>query len=158
MQIYVNYDEKILSFVVKPDFTVRQLKGLIHDRLGIVPTEQTLLFKGGILKDTIPLFQYDIQEGNVFTLFTYLPIKKDESKFLNIFIKTLIGKEIALVVDPSLTIEQLKCEIKEKTDIPSEQQKIIFAGAQLENNRTLESYNLKSGITLNVVPKAKAGN
>ena len=35
MQIYVNYDEKINSFDVKPDFTVRQLKNIIHDRLGI---------------------------------------------------------------------------------------------------------------------------
>ena len=35
MQIYVNYDEKINSFDVKPDFMVRQLKNIIHDRLGI---------------------------------------------------------------------------------------------------------------------------
>ena len=77
---------------------------------------------------------------------------------MNIFIRTLIGKEIPLVFDLSLTIEKLKCEIKEKQGIPSDQQRIIFAGAQLEDNRTLESYNLKSESSLNMDPKAKVGN
>ena len=155
MQIFVMWDEKINSFDVKPDFTVANLKEKIKEKIGIEPNEQTLLFKRGILQDNIPLFQYDIQEGNVLTLFTYLPIKEKENELLQLFIKTLTGKEIPLIVDPSLTIQQLKCEIQDKEGVPSDQQRLIFSGAQLEDSRTLASYNIKTESTLNLIPRPK---
>ena len=158
MQIFVMWDEKINSFEVKPDFTVQSLKEKIKDKLGIEPNEQTLLFQRGVLQDNIPLFQYDIQEGNVLTLFTYLPIKEKENELLQLFIKTLIGKEIVLTVEPSLTIQQLKCEIQDKEGVPSNQQRLIFAGAQLEDSRTLASYNIKTNSNLNMIPRPKAAN
>lgn len=158
MQIFVMWDEKINSFEVKPDFTVKLLKEKIKEKLNIEINEQTLLFKGGILKDNISLFQYDIQEGNVLTLFTYLPIKVEESELLHLTIKTLTGKEIPLIVDPSLTIQKLKCEIQDIEGILPEQQRIIFAGAQLEDSRTLASYNIKTGSNFNLIPRAKKGN
>ena len=157
-QIFVMWDEKINSFEVKPDFTVKLLKEKIKEKLNIEINEQTLLFKGGILKDNISLFQYDIQEGNVLTLFTYLPIKVEESELLHLTIKTLTGKEIPLTVDPSLTIQKLKCEIQDIEGILPEQQRIIFAGAQLEDSRTLASYNIKTGSNFNLIPRAKKGN
>ena len=152
------WDEKINSIEVKPDFTVKMLKEKIKDKLGIETSDQTLLFKRGILRDNISLFQYDIQEGNVLTLFTYLPIKEKESELLQIFIKTITGKEITLTVDPSLTIQNLKCEIQDAEGVPSDQQRIIFAGAQLEDSRTLASYNIKTNATLNMFPRPKIGN
>ena len=158
MQIFVMWDEKINSFEVKPDLTVKSLKEKIKDKLGIEPNEQTLLFQRGVLQDNIPLFQYDIQEGNVLTLFTYLPIKEKENELLQLFIKTLTGKEIPLIVDPSLTIQKLKCEIQDKEGVPSDQQRIIFAGAQLEDSRTLASYNIKTNSNLNMIPRPKAAN
>ena len=158
MQIFVMWDEKINSFDVKPDFTVQNLKEKIKDKLGIEPNEQTLLFRRGVLQDNIPLFQYDIQEGNVLTLFTYLPIKEKENELLQLFIKTLTGKEIVLTVDPTLTIKKLKCEIQDKEGVPSNQQRLIFAGAQLEDSRTLASYNIKTNSNLNMIPRTKAAN
>ena len=158
MQIFVMWDEKINNLEVKPDFTVKLLKEKIKEKLNIEINEQTLLFKGGILKDNISLFQYDIQEGNVLTLFTYLPIKVEESELLHLTIKTLTGKEIPLTVDPSLTIQKLKCEIQDIEGILPEQQRIIFAGAQLEDSRTLASYNIKTGSNFNLIPRAKKGN
>ena len=155
MQIFVMWDEKINSFDVKPDFTVQNLKEKIKDKLGIEPNEQTLLFRRGVLQDNILLFQYDIQEGNVLTLFTYLPIKEKENELLQLFIKTLTGKEIVLTVDPTLTIQKLKCEIQDKEGVPSDQQRLIFAGAQLEDSRTLASYNIKTESTLNLIPRPK---
>ena len=158
MQIFVMWDEKINSIEVKPDFTVKMLKEKIKDKLGIETSDQTLLFKRGILRDNISLFQYDIQEGNVLTLFTYFPIKEKERELLQIFIKTITGKEITLTVDPSLTIQKLKCEIEDAEGVPSDQQRIIFAGAQLEDSRTLASYNIKTNATLNMIPRPKIGN
>ena len=158
MQIFVTWDEKINSFDVKPDFTIDLLKEKINDKLGIEPREQILLFKGGALKDNISFFQYDIQDGNFLTLITYLPIKDKECEELQIFIKTLTGKEISLVVEPSLTIEKLKYKIQDKEGIPSDQQKIFFAGAQLENRRTLASFNIKAKAILYMILISKSGN
>ena len=114
MQIFITWNEKINSFDVKPDFTIKLLKEKIHDKLGIEPSEQILLFKRGALKDNISLFQYDIQDRNFLTLITYLPIKNKEAEQLQIFIKTLTGKEMSFVVEPYLTIEKLKCKIQER--------------------------------------------
>ena len=155
MQIFITWNEKINSFDVKPDFTIKLLKEKIHDKLGIEPSEQILLFKRGALKDNISLFQYDIQDRNFLTLITYLPIKNKEVEQLQIFIKTLTGKEIVLTVAPSFTIQKLKCEIQDREEIPSDQQRIIFAGAQLEDSRTLASYNIKTESTLNLIPRPK---
>ena len=158
MNIFVMWDEKISPIEVKPDYTVKLLKEKIKEKLGIEINDQILMFKKGILKDNIPLFQYDIQEGNVLTLFTYLPIKQNESEFLQLFIKTMTGKEIILTVDPSLTIQKLKSEIQDREGVPSDQQRLIFAGALLEDNRTLASYNIKNESTLNLIFRVKIGN
>jgi ubiquitin len=151
MQIFITWNEKINSFDVKPDFTIKLLKEKIHDKLGIEPSEQILLFKRGALKDNISLFQYDIQDRNFLTLITYLPIKNKEVEQLQIFIKTLTGKEMSFVVEPYLTIEKLKCKIQDKEGIPSDKQKIIFAGDQLEDSRTLASYNIKARAILYMI-------
>ena len=151
MQIFITWNEKINSFDVKPDFTIKLLKEKIHDKLGIEPSEQILLFKRGALKDNISLFQYDIQDRNFLTLITYLPIKNKEAEQLQIFIKTLTGKEMSFVVEPYLTIEKLKCKIQDKEGIPSDKQKIIFAGDQLEDSRTLASYNIKARAILYMI-------
>ena len=157
MQIFITWNEKINSFDVKPDFTIKLLKEKIHDKLGIEPSEQILLFKRGALKDNISLFQYDIQDRNFLTLITYLPIKNKEVEQLQIFIKTLTGKEMSFVVEPYLTIEKLKCKIQDKEGIPSDKQKIIFAGDQLEDSRTLASYNIKARAILYMILIPQAG-
>jgi len=70
---------------------------------------------------------------------------------MQIFIKTLTGKTIELNVTLIDTINNIKQQIYEKDGIPPDQQRIIYGGKQLVNDKTINDYNIQPGNTLHIM-------
>ncbi|VDK63468.1 unnamed protein product, partial [Onchocerca ochengi] len=72
-------------------------------------------------------------------------------------VKTLTGKEIELDIEPNDKVERIKEKVEEKEGIPPPQQRLIFAGKQMNDEKTAQDYKVAGGSVLHLVLALRGG-
>ena len=127
--------------------SILEMKEEFHKTSGIPENLQRLIFQGSQMEDGQTLADYNLKPGSV----VHLVQRLRGGGGGQIFIRVLTGKTITLDVKQTDTIGDCKTKIEQKEQIPRDHQRLLFEGVQLDDDRTLSSYNIKGEDVLHLV-------
>ncbi|CAM4787281.1 unnamed protein product [Rotaria magnacalcarata] len=137
--------EKNIELMISPMFTtVEEVKSVIGRLAGFPLYQQRLVFEGKLLENRRTLSDYNIDFDNTVFLFHLGP------RSIQIFIEIPTVKTLTLQADPSDTIKSVKRNIKDIEHIRAEDQRLVFDGRQLEDDKTLLDYSIQHGSKLHL--------
>ena len=130
--------EETISLDIEAEDTIQYIKSKINDQVNIPSDKQILVFAGKTLENTQTVSYYNIQNDSILHM-----IVRQCSSTYPISIRTFSNRLIDLSVDGTETISFVKYKIQGQENIPPENQKLIFEGVELEDDRTLSEYKIK---------------
>ena len=131
--------------------TVLWVKQKYYITQGFRPEEQRLVFVNTTLEDDRTLDEYGVAHGDILHVLLRLLARAS----MQIFITSLEGRTATLDVDSSDTIESVKQKYQDKRDTPVDQQRLIYAGKQLEDGYTLAEYGVQRESTIHMVTRLR---
>nr|XP_027108820.1 polyubiquitin-like [Coffea arabica] len=148
MQIFVkSQSSRTIVFEVEISDTIQVVKAKLQPKDGIPPQHQSLVFAGKQLDEDRTLADYDIQENS--TLHVAPPFRAS----MQIFVKSQSSRTIVLEVEISDTIQVVKAKLQQNDGIPPQHQSLVFAGKQLDEDRSLADYDIQENSTLMARPR-----
>ena len=155
MQIFVNIigSTKTITLNVNETDTIKDVKGKIKAKEGIPDDLNRLWFSGKWLEEDRTLLDYNINvEATIF-----LAINLRGGNRIVIFLRTLKGKEIPLQIPSTETVQNVKKAIQEIEGTPVDDQRLVFAGKQLDDARTLSDYHIPNEAKIHLIMRLRGG-
>ena len=148
MQIFVKtLTGKTITLEVEPHYIIEEVKARIHDKEGIPPELQCLIFAGKQLEDECTLSEYNIQRDST------LHLIHQRHDCMKIFVKTMTGKTLSITLEVTRweRIQNVKAKIQDREGIPPEEQCLTFAGKTLEDGHVLAEYDIQNRSTVQLM-------
>uniref|UniRef100_A0A8P4G4X6 Ubiquitin-like domain-containing protein n=1 Tax=Dicentrarchus labrax TaxID=13489 RepID=A0A8P4G4X6_DICLA len=149
-------DGRFHTLTVNPQDTVSSLKRLIHEKLGVSPQRQKLVFVNGqktqLNDDSKPLCYYNLQSGSMVSL-----LVTQQPETIQVFLSNLQGKKSTYDVRPNETVRNFKTKVQQREGVPVDQQRLLYQSRQLEDGKNLSDYNIKALDTINMTGRLRGG-
>jgi len=145
-------DDGTIPLEVNLTDTIASIKEKIKEAKGIPVDQQLLIFMGNILEDERTLADYKFHDKSTFHLTTKMVSNK-----ISIKVRSLTGATYDIKISPDATIGELKELTCDLSGIPFDQQRLLFAGNELANDKILTDYNIMEGSTVHMVLRLRGG-